>query len=668
MAVDINIRRGTQAQLPALGLAEPGFTTDTKNLYIGDGVGNVKIGKDTIIELTDTPSTYDSGKYLQSTANGSFWASIAGIPGEKGADGGEWISGYGAPTSATGTVNNFYLDIDTGDVYKKVSVTSGTSQYGVMIEREADYSYTFADAIRLVKTGKEQIIDNLDEEFYVTGSWYQFSNVNAWENSCRYSTTLGSKAYFDITIEENGEYDIYAWWPVYSHAGRNVPFSITHVSGTNVVRKDQHVGSPQWNYLATYSFDGEPVWEYLMNIKGADGVTTFSGLSDTPNGYDIGKYLRSTSSGSDWYDLTDDFYTESEIDTISGSLNLELNNHISNTGNPHSVTLEQARAENNIMTGGIVFNPTSNLTCIDISAANRDLTWMLGHSTDGYGWYWKYTGTGSGDANYLYLYSENAAGTDYWIFKHHQTAHLTEVDDTFRFLTTRAIQFRDTDISINSATDGHLDLNADTSIDLNVDTDLTNHNLNNTQRISFEQRTSDVSLIDDGDVWYRSDTENYKARTNALIHEVQLVKIIQCFNNTTTNCNVNTPIAVPFNGEDFKDDLYTHNLVTNNSRIEVERTGIYKITYQLNFDNVNNNRTTIRSRIRVNGSTYIDRGTAHSYMRNSTNDKATNSASILWELSANDYIEIMCDRQGSNGTANTIPNQSSITLNIIRYT
>jgi len=621
-----------------------------------------------LTELNDTPSTYDSGKYLQSTTAGSFWAMIAGIPGEKGADGGEWMSGHGAPTLATGTLNNFYLDIDTGNVYKKTSVTSGTSQYGVMIEREADYSYTFVDAIRLVKTGKEQIIDNLDEEFYVTGSWYQFNNANAWEASCRYTTTLGSKAYFDINIEENGEYDIYAWWPVYVSAGQNVPFEITHVSGTNVIRKDQHAGSPQWNYLATYSFDGEPVWEYVMTIKGADGETTFSGLSDTPDGYDDGKYAKSTNNGIEWFDLTDDFYTESEIDTISGSLNSELNDHISNTGNPHSVTLEQARAEDNIITGSIVFNPTSNLTCIDMSAANRDLTWMLGHNTDGYGYYWQYTGTGSGDANYLYLYSENGAGADFYHLRYHQTTHVIDVGSRLNIDNDYAVQFRDSAIYISSVDDGHLDLNADTSIDLNADTDLTNHNLNNTQRISFEQRTSDVSLVDDGDVWYRNDTENYKVSANSLIHEVQLVKIIQCYNNTTTNCNVTTPVTIPFNGEDFKDDLYTHDLVTNNGRIEVERTGIYKIIYQLNFDNVSNSRTTIRSRIRVNGATYLDRGTAYSYMRSTTDDKITNNASILWELSANDYIEIMCDRQGSSGTANTIPNQSSITLNIIRYT
>ena len=84
--------------------------------------------------------------------------------------------------------------------------------------------------------------------------------------------------------------------------------------------------------------------------------------------------------------------------------------------------------------------------------------------------------------------------------------------------------------------------------------------------------------------------------------------------------------------------------------------------------NNSNSRTSILSRIRLNGTTYLDRSSAYSYMRSTTDDIATNNIIFLWELSANDYIEVMCAKGGSAGAANTIPNQSSITLNIVRYT
>jgi len=122
MAVDIKIRRGTQAQLPTLDLAEPGFTTDTKNLYMGDGVGNVKIGKDTIVELTDTPSTYDTGKYLRSTAAGTEWSEMSDGSGSVGVEHLICVAKNGNDLTASGTWEDPYLTIKHA-----LSTTSGSS-------------------------------------------------------------------------------------------------------------------------------------------------------------------------------------------------------------------------------------------------------------------------------------------------------------------------------------------------------------------------------------------------------------------------------------------------------------------------------------------------------------------------------------------------------------
>jgi len=122
MAVDIKIRRGTQAQLPTLNLAEPGFTTDTKNLYMGDGVGNVKIGKDTIIELTDTPSAYDTGKYLRSTAAGTEWSEVSGGSGGVDIEHLICVAKNGNDLTASGTQGDPYLTVKHA-----LSTTSGSS-------------------------------------------------------------------------------------------------------------------------------------------------------------------------------------------------------------------------------------------------------------------------------------------------------------------------------------------------------------------------------------------------------------------------------------------------------------------------------------------------------------------------------------------------------------
>lgn len=73
MTSKIKIRRGAKAQLPSLEIAEPGFSTDTKELYIGDGVGNVKVGSDNFLELDDSPATYSgaAGRYPRVNDSGT---------------------------------------------------------------------------------------------------------------------------------------------------------------------------------------------------------------------------------------------------------------------------------------------------------------------------------------------------------------------------------------------------------------------------------------------------------------------------------------------------------------------------------------------------------------------------------------------------------------------
>ena len=75
MANKILLKRGLNANLPTLGIGEPGFTTDNKELWIGASGGNVKIGPGaggvtTWLALTDTPGAYtgQAGKYTKVNA------------------------------------------------------------------------------------------------------------------------------------------------------------------------------------------------------------------------------------------------------------------------------------------------------------------------------------------------------------------------------------------------------------------------------------------------------------------------------------------------------------------------------------------------------------------------------------------------------------------------
>lgn len=70
MANKIKIKRGLFANLPTLDLAEFGFTTDTKKLYIGDGTSSIKIGGEGVLEAGDNVSSLaNDANYVASGDN-----------------------------------------------------------------------------------------------------------------------------------------------------------------------------------------------------------------------------------------------------------------------------------------------------------------------------------------------------------------------------------------------------------------------------------------------------------------------------------------------------------------------------------------------------------------------------------------------------------------------
>ena len=135
-----------------------------------------------------------------------------------------------------------------------------------------------------------------------------------------------------------------------------------------------------------------------------------------------------------------------------------------------------------------------------------------------------------------------------------------------------------------------------------------------------------------------------------------------------TSINQATATAVPWNTEDFEETGITHDTVTNNTRVQLDNIGTYRVSYTINGDkDTANTRAVVGCNIRVNGSTTLSEGASYSYNRNSTNDSASNvSTALIATSAANDYIEIICVQTGDATVVTTIANESWITVERIR--
>jgi hypothetical protein len=143
------------------------------------------------------------------------------------------------------------------------------------------------------------------------------------------------------------------------------------------------------------------------------------------------------------------------------------------------------------------------------------------------------------------------------------------------------------------------------------------------------------------------------------------VQLLQCTSSLTTSLNVTTPVAIGFDGEDFKDSIYSHSNISSNSQITILRSGIYRICY--NISSTASGPRDIRVRMRVNGSTYYTLGTSYSQSHNSSNPRANNHSSFAVQFSDNDYFELMADNVGSSTTITMMANESTVTIELVRY-
>jgi len=87
MAVTILLRRGTKAQLDGITLSagELGFTTDTKQVFVGDGSNHFLVGRVIVDTFTNRPAAGVSGRLFHATDtdatyvdDGSTWVDVSG--------------------------------------------------------------------------------------------------------------------------------------------------------------------------------------------------------------------------------------------------------------------------------------------------------------------------------------------------------------------------------------------------------------------------------------------------------------------------------------------------------------------------------------------------------------------------------------------------------------
>jgi hypothetical protein len=98
---------------------------------------------------------------------------------------------------------------------------------------------------------------------------------------------------------------------------------------------------------------------------------------------------------------------------------------------------------------------------------------------------------------------------------------------------------------------------------------------------------------------------------------------------------------------------------TGGSRIYIQTTGTYEISYVLNVNNISGSAKNIGTVIRKNNNADITPLSSSSFSQDVVNESSTNvMPQYMVSLSAGDYLELLAFRIGASGVANTNANSS----------
>jgi lysophospholipase L1-like esterase len=212
----IRFKRGLEAKLPTLDEGEPGFTTDTKKLFIGASDGNVELAKQTNLDTTNASVASNTSKIAEHTST------LAALPN---------VNANAEILSARGT---FPL---VGD---RIASAETSLAQNVNDSLKSLYSNKYATNINSnsfpVLTANRRANKTTDREILLWGdshSWGQGSPDEDW-NGAQYSyhmAFLYSKGYYARLRKHLYEkYEFYRYGVVpFSTAGRTT-FSANEIS------------------------------------------------------------------------------------------------------------------------------------------------------------------------------------------------------------------------------------------------------------------------------------------------------------------------------------------------------------------------------------------------------------------------------------------------------
>ena len=254
------------------------------------GALNTKINNkpDTFLELSDTPNVYDANKYLRSTVDGAEWAAVSGTGGTSIHS--ELSNLAYADAGHTGFASSAVLSTTSGSLQTNIDSKSDTSH----LHDDRYYTESEVDTISGSLNNAKADIGHIHTESDITDlDKYTQAEVDIL------ITTISGK--LDDHNELNNLDYVSSGHTGFQPAGDYLTDSeFSTYSGTLQSQIDDKSDIGHLHDDRYYTESEVDTISGSLNAKIGEYSGTLLGLSDTPDIYEEGEYLRSTTSGVEW--------------------------------------------------------------------------------------------------------------------------------------------------------------------------------------------------------------------------------------------------------------------------------------------------------------------------------------------------------------------------------